>query len=340
MELTATQTNQTKGIAILMMVFLHLFNRDYKNLFNPLIFIGEKPMSYYISLFCDACLPIYLFCSGYGLYISYLNNDVNKYSKMNMIRIKKLLINYWVALLLFAVILGSILGLSDDYPGSVKKFMMNFSTVNSSYNGSWWFLFTYILLATLSVPLFKIADRYPIGGFAVFFILYCLGYSLKTRFAFMAFNEFFNVVITQIINFLFTLFQFMLGVYAYKYSVFSKLKMYTLRVQYRNFFLAFSVLMLIIIHGVIPSLFIAVAFILIFNLFDLKSKSAAKVLDYFAFHSTNIWLVHLFFVSIFFSGFVYGFKYVLVIYAVVLISSIFSSYVINLFTIKLQSLIK
>lgn len=326
-----------------MMVFLHLFNRDYKNLFNPLIFIGEKPLSYYISLFCDACLPIYLFCSGYGLYISYLNSDVNKYSKRNMIRIKKLLINYWVALLLFAVILGSILGLSDDYPGSVKKFMMNFSTVNSSYNGSWWFLFTYILLATLSVPLFKIADRYPIGAFAVFFILYCLGYSLKTRFAFMAFNEFFNVVITQIINFLFTLFQFMLGVYAYKYSVFSKLKMYILRVQYRNFFLASSVLMLIMIHGVIPSLFIApfiaVAFILIFNLFE-KSKSAAKVLDYFAFHSTNIWLVHLFFVSIFFSDSVYAFKYVFVIYAVVLILSILSSYFINLFNIKLQTLIK
>ena len=63
MELTQTQTNNSKGIAILMMLCLHLFNTlNYQGLFVPLIFIGDKPLVYYISLFCDCCVPIYCFC--------------------------------------------------------------------------------------------------------------------------------------------------------------------------------------------------------------------------------------------------------------------------------------
>lgn len=327
-----------------MMVFLHLFNKDYKGVFTPLLFIGEKPLSYYLSLFCDACLPMYLFCSGYGLYISYKDRRPGAYLKKNVIRTKKLLFNYWMVLLLFPVIIGNVLGLSAQYPGSLLNFLMNFSTVGYSYNGSWWFLFTYILLAALSVPLFKVTDRYPFGAFLVFFILYCVGYFLKTRFHLPSLNESLNIIVTHGTNFLFALLQFMLGVYAYKYKVFTKFEKYLRPLKRRNFLLAVLLILLIILHGIFPTLFIApfisFAFIMIFNIAELKFKFAAKFLDFFALHSTNIWLVHLFFVSIFFSDFVYGFKYVFIIYAVVLILSVFSSYIINLFNNRLQSLIR
>ena len=54
MPITLQKSNQLKSIAILMMLFLHLFNRDYTGLFQPLLFVGNQPLSYYISLFCDA----------------------------------------------------------------------------------------------------------------------------------------------------------------------------------------------------------------------------------------------------------------------------------------------
>lgn len=79
-SITLQQSNQLKSIAILMMLFLHLFNRDYKGLFEPLIFMGQNPLSYYISMFCDACVPIFAFVSGYGLYYSYINSK-NLYFK-------------------------------------------------------------------------------------------------------------------------------------------------------------------------------------------------------------------------------------------------------------------
>ncbi len=70
-EISIKQSNQLKAIAILMMVFLHLFNRGYEGLFEPVIFIGTRPLSFYISLFCDACVPIFAFVSGYGLYYKF-----------------------------------------------------------------------------------------------------------------------------------------------------------------------------------------------------------------------------------------------------------------------------
>lgn len=68
MQITLQKSNQLKSIAILMMLCLHLFNRDHHGLFTPLVFIGQQPLSYYISLFSDACVPIFAFVSGNVIY--------------------------------------------------------------------------------------------------------------------------------------------------------------------------------------------------------------------------------------------------------------------------------
>ena len=107
--MTIQKSNQLKAIAVLMMLFLHLFNRDHKEIFTPLIFIGERPLSYYLSLFCDACVPIFAFVSGYGLYYQY-NQNPKSYNKKKSIRLKKLFLNYWIILLLFPVALGILIG--------------------------------------------------------------------------------------------------------------------------------------------------------------------------------------------------------------------------------------
>lgn len=135
-------TNQLKSIAILMMLCLHLFNQDYNNLFKPLVFIGQQPLSYYISLFSDACVPIFAFVSGYGLYYSYINNK-DAYSKKNKERTKNLYLRYCIIIILFAVILGFLLG-KQGYPGSWQKFLLNLSGMQPNYNGAWWFFTTYV----------------------------------------------------------------------------------------------------------------------------------------------------------------------------------------------------
>lgn len=69
-ELTKDESKILKGIAILFMIALHLYNTlDYENLYQPLLYIGDKPLIYYISFLFDACVPIYCFCSGYAMYL-------------------------------------------------------------------------------------------------------------------------------------------------------------------------------------------------------------------------------------------------------------------------------
>lgn len=99
MPITIQKSNQLKSIAILMMLFLHLFNRDYTGLFQPLLFVGNQPLSYYISLFCDACVPIFAFVSGYGLYYKFKAAD-RSYRNENILRLKKLYMNYWIILVI------------------------------------------------------------------------------------------------------------------------------------------------------------------------------------------------------------------------------------------------
>lgn len=67
-----------KGVAILMMVFLHLFNdlSADESLAN-LIVIGDVPLAYYISRMCNP-VPFFLIVSGYGLYAVMLMGKGNK----------------------------------------------------------------------------------------------------------------------------------------------------------------------------------------------------------------------------------------------------------------------
>ena len=59
-------------------------------------------MEYYISLVTGACVSMYLFCNGYRLSMISKNKDI--YIKDNLNRILKLLINYWIILIIFVVI--------------------------------------------------------------------------------------------------------------------------------------------------------------------------------------------------------------------------------------------
>ena len=64
-------TSYFKGIAILMMLFLHLFQHlEWDASLNCLLYVGEVPLVYYIARICNP-VPFFLILSGYGLYAVY-----------------------------------------------------------------------------------------------------------------------------------------------------------------------------------------------------------------------------------------------------------------------------
>ena len=75
--LTKNETQQFKGAAILIMVFLHLFNQAHNVALceTPFCYFGE-PIVLQMSKFTQICVGLYLFLSGYGLYISYRRSSL------------------------------------------------------------------------------------------------------------------------------------------------------------------------------------------------------------------------------------------------------------------------
>ncbi|HEY6143543.1 MAG TPA: acyltransferase family protein [Flavobacterium sp.] len=331
MEITLQKSNQLKAVAILMMLFLHLFNRDYKGLFEPLLFIGVKPFSYYISLFCDACVPIFCFVSGYGLYFNYLKNPI-LYDKANVVRIKRLYINYWIILFLFVVVLGLLVN-REGYPGNFLKFFLNFTALTSSYNGAWWFLFTYVLLVASSAFLFYIVQHKTSFLIILFcFLLYLIAFYFRVYKPNLFNYSIINWFQDKLCRYGISLFPFILGAISLKLKWNSKITDLFTKLKYKNLISILGILFLILVHGLIPNFiispFLAIPFIFLFVQMNL-SESFNKLFDFMAPHATNMWLIHLFFYMVYFESFIYGVKYVLPIFLLLILCSILSSIVVN-----------
>ncbi len=98
-------------------------------------------------------------------------------------------------------------------------------------------------------------------------------------------------------------------------------------------FAMFLILMMIVAHGIVQSLFVAVfngiAFIVLFNIID-KPKWLEDSLGYISKHSTNMWLTHMFFYMIYFKELVFAPKYPILIFVWLVVLCIITSNIINL----------
>ena len=334
MELTKNQIKMTKGVAILFMLLLHLFcTKTYEGLYIPLIFIGDTPLIYYLALFGDCCVAIYCFCSGYGLLISYKNNKEN-YIKNNLMRIFKLYINFWIILFIFVVILGPIMGQGESYPGTLKNFILTFTALDPAYNGAWWFFTTYIILVLLSPIINKVVVKYNNTlVIALSFIFYIFAYIQRIKGIIVLDNNILNWFIRQIALLGTSQLPFIIGsVFAYK-KIYSKLDNICNKIRYKNMLGILIIMLMIVAHGIVQTLFVAVftgiVFICVFNLID-KPKWINRLFNYLGDHSTNIWLIHMFFYMIYFKDLVYGAKYSFLIFSWLIILCLVSSYIVNL----------
>ena len=210
MELSKNETKMLKGIAIIFLLILHLFNtKNYDKLFIPLIKICNVPLIYYISLVAECCVPIFLFCSGYGLAV--VNDEKRLNSKYVAIRILRLLINYWIILIIFVVI-GYIIK-NPQYPGSIKIFLLNFFLLSKSYNGAWWFLQSYVILVIVSKILInKINEKNYIITLFLSVIVYFIAFLQIVKGIIPIKNEVVLILNNILINFSNCQFSFIVGI--------------------------------------------------------------------------------------------------------------------------------
>ena len=135
-----------KGVAILMMLFYHLFGRDnLTEICTPLLYIGNTSLVHYIT---NACYPVsfFMILSGYGLTYCYKKNQLSPIIQSK--RILKLYVHFWLVLLIFVTI-GHFIK-PDIYPNNLINVLINIIGINCTYNGEIWFLLPYTIISMLS----------------------------------------------------------------------------------------------------------------------------------------------------------------------------------------------
>ncbi len=334
MEISKKDITILKGVAILFMLLLHLFARkEVYGLYETFPTINEIPLIYYIALFGDACVPIFLFASGYGLSIIY-TNDNSSYVKKNIRRIFKLLVNFWIILILF-ISLGHFIGKSNIFPGSVGEFLLNFFLLSNSYNGAWWFLQTYVILVLFSPIIFSYVKKYnSLLVIIVTGIVYIASYIQRIK-QVIDFSDFaiISIIANAFVLVGTSLLPFIIGAIFVKEKTYSKFYNQFKNIPFKNTFCLIGILVLVLIHSLYESMiiapFTAIGFICFFILMK-RNLILNEVLIYLGNHSTNIWLVHMFFYLSIFPELTFAPKYPVLIFVWLLILCLLSSYLINL----------
>lgn len=311
--LSKQNTLQIKGGAIILMIAYHLCG-------CPEQINGVHPNWYgnQITRALVLCVPIYLFLSGYGLQCGG-KFGIEKLWK----RIKKLYVIFWWVFVPF-VSVGIVVGYYS-IPNSISDFLLNFFGVVYKYNSSWWFFCIYIgqLFG------FLLISRLNVRWFYYMFIMIII--FLGSRFILKSAVEL-NLWVEM---FLIYLNIFMYGIFFSKFDVFGYLDKSLPKKQIFIFLEGLGcVILSVVFRAYFPSVgiaeFISVPlFVWGVNLFSESFSLIKRILSFFGMHSTNLWLIHSFFIFYYLSYVTYLCNSFIISFLFVIIQSLACSFILE-----------
>ena len=157
-RLSKEQSKYIYGIAILMMVYHHLFvypageEFPYYSVPDHLVFPGAGQR---LAWVCRLCIPLYAFLSGYGLMsgvkkealalrrsASYL---LQLYRAM-LLRYFRFLLKFWLVFIVFVPLrlllrVGTLI--------DAKTFLLSLLGLSNAYNTEWWYIAQYLMMLLL-----------------------------------------------------------------------------------------------------------------------------------------------------------------------------------------------
>lgn len=304
-----------KGVAILMMLWYHLFGiSDLESMCSPLISVHGKALAAYIA---NATYPVtfFLILSGYGLTYVYRHRLLEVKSQGK--RLLKLYIHYWVVLMIF-VSIGHFIH-PENYPKDWIHVLANIIGIRCTYNGETWFLLPYAVITLFSYHIihyvYHLNSRSKI--FWTCFIYLIIFLAARYLGNHLPEDIILNTLLIQPVYWVILTFYFSLGILLYR----------LLETNHR-----FTTIKPIVYVALIIGLFIvkclfkvtladglyALAFIWCFLHIPIH-KYVRKVLFEIGRRSMVMWMTHTFFCVYLFQDFIYGFKYPIVIFLVLVI---------------------
>jgi len=174
-----------KGVAILMMLMLHLFFSVKHGEYVSFITIFGIPLIERFSALCNP-VPLFLIISGYGLYSSYTKKGNIEVGR----RTFNLYVHLWIIYLIFIPI-GHFIK-PESYPGDLLCFLGNITSYRVTYNGEQWFLLPYIIILLCSKWIFGIVDRLkptPLLGITLaIYVIYCISIKVNIYLKYLIFK--------------------------------------------------------------------------------------------------------------------------------------------------------
>lgn len=340
MELTRRDMVMVKGLAIHCMVAVHLFNKRGAEVFGtPLIWVKEGlPLVYYVAFIGGIAVPFYCMCTGYALFSQFTAMESGEFQSRSRKRILNFLIHFWLVCLIFTGI-SILVGSSEEMPGSLLRFLGNFFFLEHTYNGAWWFASTYVLfmlLAPLYLKLVKKVDSKPL--FVAFALIFCVYYvcNMKWRWGFISGESpdyyWKGFLIRKGTDLWYVSFFYVEGMILAKERVISHLRRVAEQRNLTNRRLGLLVLAAVTAACVIRIsaliYFMAPFFFICFHLWK-KSERVERFFLFWGRHSTNIWLVHMFFYLTLFTDLVFVVKYPIFIYCFMMALCVMSSWIIE-----------
>lgn len=174
-SLSVLDTQILKGVAVLLLLFHHLFMEGTG--FDD-VYIGQIPLIQTFGQNAKLCVAIFVFLSGYGLMSGAIKtNGIHHLLAFYRKRYVKLMVNFWLIWLLFVPLGVFVFNRTFPEVYGEHYVIRIFSDLlgicsTSSYNPTWWFYGCIICLYFLFPFLYKIIDYWylliPLSAILVF----------------------------------------------------------------------------------------------------------------------------------------------------------------------------
>lgn len=307
-----TMTEVSKGIAIMLMLWHHLFHTHTE--FSAIVLKSANASK--------VCVAIFLILSGYGLEKSLKGKNVD-YLQFYKKRLTKIYFNFWYVAVIFIFLgvyifdksLSSVFTYNEHLELLFQMAGIHAFFFPEDYNSTWWFI-SLIIVYYLLFPFIRV------------FILKLRIISLLffATLMFLPYIPYFTIV--QI-----WLLPFALGIYLSYFGILDKFINKLLQHKKISVIILLSAILLLAYYRAYGVIFTGfkidwlfgssiIAFsIILANIFP-KTVFLLKLLGI---HSFNIFLIHTFYYETFFSDFIYSFNQPIIIFLVLLILSFITS---------------
>lgn len=158
---TVEDTQAVKGVAILLMIWHHLFGFPEYYSYDHLLPFN---LAFYLGRFGKVCVSLYLFLSGYGLTCSAVRSPLPIWRATGL-RLRKFYVSFWfyfVLLVPYGLFVLRTGRFANQDVVDVLYGLVGLADHHVAYDVAWWFIRVYVPLLALFPLFYRLACAHPL----------------------------------------------------------------------------------------------------------------------------------------------------------------------------------